>query len=96
MNTLTRLSQWFAEQCNGEWEHTYGVSIETLDNPGWALRVDLREVDVKTLFAPVRIERGETDWINCKVEQEVFVGFGGPSNLEEIVKIFLDWATRPG
>ncbi len=93
MNTLSRLSRWFQEQCNGEWEHTYGVSIETLDNPGWAVRIDLRELDVKLLqFVPLQEERSEVNWINCKVEQEAFVAFGGSANLEEIVAIFLDWA----
>lgn len=94
MSTLSRLTEWFSEHCNGEWEHTYGVSIETLDNPGWAVRIDLRELELTQLqFVSVQIERGEADWINCKVEQEVFVGFGGPSNLEEILAVFLDWAS---
>ncbi|KWT87594.1 MULTISPECIES: immunity 53 family protein [unclassified Variovorax] len=94
MNTLSRLSRWFEEQCNGEWEHTYGVSIETLDNPGWTVRIDLQELDVKLpQFVPLKVERSEVDWINCKVEEEAFVAFGGSSNLDEIVTVFLDWAT---
>jgi hypothetical protein len=92
MSALSRLSRWFHDQCNGEWEHTYGVSIESLDNPGWAVRIDLRELDVMPpQFAPIQEDRSEVNWINCKVEQEVFVAFGGPSNLEELVTIFLDW-----
>jgi len=37
---LTELQAWYVVQCDGDWEHTYGVKIETLDNPGWMLRVD--------------------------------------------------------
>lgn len=29
------LSNWHKLNCNGDWEHTYGIKIETLDNPGW-------------------------------------------------------------
>jgi hypothetical protein len=28
------LEAWYASRCDGEWEHGYGISIETLDNPG--------------------------------------------------------------
>jgi hypothetical protein len=40
---------WFARsyeaQCNGDWEHGFGASIDTLDNPGWLLKVDLAGTD---------------------------------------------------
>jgi hypothetical protein len=32
------LEQWYFRQCNGDWEHTHGIIIETLDNPGWAVQ----------------------------------------------------------
>ena len=93
MNSLVKLSDWFSENCNGEWEHTYGVSIETLDNPGWAVRIDVRELELSQReFPPIQIDRGDFDWLNCKVENEVFVGFGGPCNLDEILDVFLNWA----
>jgi hypothetical protein len=31
---LKRLQDWYVSQCDGGWEHTYGISIDTLDNPG--------------------------------------------------------------
>jgi hypothetical protein len=31
---LEWLMRWYAAHCDGEWEHTYGVVIDTLDNPG--------------------------------------------------------------
>jgi hypothetical protein len=34
-NELQRLQQWYRAQCNGDWEHSYGVMVDTLDNPGW-------------------------------------------------------------
>lgn len=38
---IDRIQSWFAERCNGEWEHEFGITIETLDNPGWRVRIDL-------------------------------------------------------
>jgi hypothetical protein len=40
------LQQWYLAECNGDWEHSYGVHIETLDNPGWMLKVDLRDTSL--------------------------------------------------
>ncbi|WP_433366812.1 Imm53 family immunity protein [Actinoplanes sp. CA-142083] len=35
------LASWYVAHCDGEWEHEFGVRIETVDNPGWNLRVDI-------------------------------------------------------
>jgi len=40
---LTRLMNWYVAHFNEDWEHLYGVTIDTLDNPGWSLTVDLEE-----------------------------------------------------
>lgn len=40
-DVLGRLERWYAAQCNGDWEHTYGITIETLDNPGWTFKWSL-------------------------------------------------------
>ena len=43
VEVLGRLERWYAAQCNGDWEHTYGVTLETLDNPGWYFKVELAD-----------------------------------------------------
>jgi Immunity protein 53 len=43
MNALQRLQDWYSAQCDGDWEHQQGVRIESLDNPGWALDIDLAD-----------------------------------------------------
>ena len=35
-----KTGDWYLSQCNGDWEHAYGVKIDTLDNPGWTLEVE--------------------------------------------------------
>jgi hypothetical protein len=61
---LTDLENWYQRQCNGEWEHEFGVKIETLDNPGWSVRIDLADTrrDGSTL-PKVFVERSEHDWM---------------------------------
>ncbi|MGK7942612.1 MAG: Imm53 family immunity protein [Crocosphaera sp.] len=29
-NAFFWLQDWYTSQCNGEWEHTYGIDIKTL------------------------------------------------------------------
>ena len=39
---IARLSDWYQSQCNGTWEHELGIVIDTIDNPGWLVKIDLR------------------------------------------------------
>src|SRR5260221_4160816 len=39
MTALSDLENWYRSQCNGEWEHGEGITIGTLDNPGWSIQV---------------------------------------------------------
>ncbi len=92
MNTVERLQKWYLSQCNGDWEHGYGVKIDTLDNPGWHISIDLVGTDLKLKsFTPVRTETTETDWITRKIEGDRFEGFCGPLNLDRTLEIFLQW-----
>jgi Immunity protein 53 len=93
MASLQALEAWYASQCDGDWEHSFGIAIETLDNPGWAVRIDLAETPLADRpFERVRIDRSPNDWLRCSVEAEVFKGSGGPGNLHEILDIFGRWA----
>jgi hypothetical protein len=99
MDTLRELQSWYLSQCNDDWEHTYGVSVGTLDNPGWSLTIDLtgtklsgkafegRRYGVDDKAHPIG-----NDWLHCKVERNKFVAHGGPEKLEEMINVFLDWS----
>ena len=89
------LSQWFAGQCDGDWEHGNGIKIGTLDNPGWYLKVSLYETELeKKDFPIIDINRTENDWVHCAIKDALFQGFGGPFNLPEILSIFRNWAAQ--
>lgn len=94
---LQELQTWYLAQCDEDWEHDYGISIGTLDNPGWLITIDLAEtlLELKP-FTRIELNRSETDWIHCWVEEKKFQAAGGAHNLPEILRTFLNWAqTEP-
>lgn len=93
MNELRRLQAWYAAQCDGVWEHDYGVTIESLDNPGWWVRIQLDGTALAGVpYDGVEDMAPERDWLHTRVEGTTFHGAGGPDMLEEILRRFLDWA----
>ena len=89
---LSLLEKCYHQQCNGDWEHQWGVKIGTLDNPGWAIAIGLQETRAEyQILDRVRIKRAEDDWINYWVEKKTFHASCGPLNLPETIKIFVDW-----
>jgi hypothetical protein len=99
MNALQELQVWYLSQCNEVWEHTYGISIGTLDNPGWSVTIDLKNTNVMNKAFSVHVygvhehsAEPDNNWIHCKVEDNKFIGNGGPMKLEEILNVFLSWA----
>lgn len=101
MDTLTRLQRWYKSQCNGDWEHSWGVRIGTLDNPGWCIDIDLHGTPLEgktcrehSYGIGQNAENIGEDWLVCKVEQSVFKGYGGPAKLHEMIEYFLNWAEK--
>jgi len=88
---LQWLQNWYQSQCNGNWEHQYGIRIDTLDNPGWLVEIELNETEWETLKFPRRlIEQSETDWYSIGVDSAKFQGAGDPSKLSAILSKFRD------
>jgi hypothetical protein len=95
MNTLKELQKWFQSHCNGDWEHGCGIRISTLDNPGWAVEIDLDDTELADRsLAITKIERSETDWLWTWTEERRFLMRCGTENLEEGLRVFLDWTNR--
>lgn len=89
---LLALEDWYASVCNGDWEHIYGVKIGTLDNPGWAVDIDLSETSLAgAQLDRVEVDRTDDDWLQYWVEGGVFKGRGGVRNLSEILRCFAQW-----
>lgn len=96
MSALSQLQDWYLANCDDDWEHTYGVKVETLDNPGWMLSVDLVGTPLEASpFAGYEygLELDDDEWVHCKVDGKVFKAAGGPRKLEEMIEVFLAWAS---
>jgi hypothetical protein len=93
---LERLMLWYQDQCDGEWEHQYGITIESLDNPGWQVKIDT--VGTGALLADRAKQavdyESERDWMIFWVEGGAFRAAGGPQRLDDILKRFLDLVGR--
>jgi len=92
-DNLLWLINWYSRQCDGDWEHSFGLEINNLDNPGWRITISIQETELKDKeFQEICIERTEEDWIFCKVENRIFDGACGTFNLKEMLESFRSWA----
>ena len=100
---LAQLSDWHSRHCDGEREQWYGITIQTTDNPGWWVKIDL----TGTALAARRFERvaeavdangypAAARWLHCQVSGNVWLGAGDGSRLDEIISRFLSWAGEIG
>ena len=95
LSALDWLRDWYRSQCNRKWERVHGVTIETLDCPGWLVTIDLEGTKLEsTRMAEIRVERSKMDWIDCTVEHGRFYGQGDVHKLECILLAFQRWVTK--
>ena len=91
MTCLCRIQLWYLARCNGRWEHEFGVSIDTLDNPDWCVTIDLNDTPWEFVeWNPFEFENGPLDWVNCRKEGPKFRGHGAPQKLEFVLEWFLE------
>ena len=97
-SVLAEIQRWYYTQSDGDWEHCYGIKIETLDNPGWQVFIDLVDTELEdAVFAEVQhnevaqCDEDNPDWFVCRKVDGKFEGAGGPEQLEAILRLFLTW-----
>jgi len=96
MEAIRQLEDWFTSQCNDDWEHQYGITIATLDNPGWSLKIDLTGTALQDMpLDEIKRDRSDSDWIVARRNGRIFEAFGGHHNLGELISTFLEWAGSP-
>lgn len=82
ISTLSRLQRWYKSNCDGDWEHSYGIDIGNLDNPGWTVKINLDDTPLANVPFQQAVHGEEDDnfdedgrqigpWWTCKV-QEIF------------------------
>jgi len=100
-DNLVWLSLWYLSQCDNDWEHSHGIKIDTLDNPGWSPKVDL--TDTLMEGRPFNREEygeisGDLDewrqtgsWWVARVDGNTFDVACGPLDLSAAVGVFRRW-----
>lgn len=89
LNIFNWLQEWYSQQCDGDWEHENGIKIETIDNPGWSVTIDLRGTVLEGLEIPYSVnEFTYNQWVGYSLSNNVFKGFGGKLSLIDILEVF--------
>jgi hypothetical protein len=93
-DSLNWLVDWYARHCDGEWEHSYGIKIRTLDNPGWRLEIDLTGTVLENLpFHEIRHNYDDdVSWWTCFLHDKSFHAACGARDLASVMDVFREWA----
>ncbi len=103
---LAWLERWYASRCDGEWEHRYGIRIESCDNPGWWVRIDLNKEPPERCAERTLIVEGDrpraengnvggSEWMTCDVKDGKFDGAGDATKLTAIIRCFREMVAGP-
>lgn len=80
---LSKLSAWYVNQCDGTWEHQFGIMIETTDNPGWWVQAD---VGLAYSMIPIEVgEIGKGKWIRISICDGKFSAAGDPGSINDLL-----------
>lgn len=97
---FTHLVAWYTEHCDGEWQHRYGIRLETLDNPGWLLTVDLVHTNLEGTTMDDVMEGCSPDghprsprWIHCSVKENQFRGACDLLQVSRLFAVFQRFCT---
>jgi len=89
VNIIQWIENWYLTHCDGAWEHTEGIRIETLDNPGWHVKINLNGTELQEIeYDSGLIENNEHDWFYINVKDEIFDAHGDPNKLYFILSKF--------
>jgi hypothetical protein len=83
------LENWYSENCDGNWEHDFGIKINTLDNPGWEVIIDLTDTGKILPDEEWRMfEINSNDWYGYKIKNNTFNAAGDPKKLNLLLNLF--------
>lgn len=90
-SNLNWLQKWYAAECDGDWEHEYGVNINTVGNPGWSVTIEYSYTDLDGFERPVVKNKNyetEDNWFFTKFENNIFEASGDPTKLDLMIGEF--------
>jgi len=88
-NILEWISQWYNSNCDGDWEHHFGMNIETIDNPGWSIEIDTTDTSTVLSNKLWKLEEVSTNnWYGYEIKGGQFRASGDLNKLEFLLNIF--------
>ncbi|HRI50435.1 MAG TPA: immunity 53 family protein [Pseudomonadota bacterium] len=86
---LQWLQIWYQNECNGDWEHGFGIHITTIDNPGWHIQIGLTDTELDGLEIAYNLEeRAENDWYGISIKNNKYDAAGDPNKLTFLLESF--------
>ena len=91
---LKWLEKWFFFNCDGDWEHDYGIDIIHKGSL-WEVKIDLCNMAFALDGMPLFEERkSPSDYFRYTIENEFFIGEASNDNLEKLLKVFKTIVTK--
>lgn len=87
-DVINYIQTWYSSKCDGNWEHSYGLDISNIDNPGWKVKIN-GEHGKKPMTNGY--ENDENDWIDITATESDFIGYGGVDKLNDILISACTW-----
>jgi len=92
---ISWLENWYALQCDGVREHSYGMRFLITDNLRWSVTIDLKETKLQDLImTEINIHRSNSDWLSCEVKANKFIAQCHAKNFSEVLSIFRKWVMQ--
>lgn len=93
MEILEWLIKWFDTNCDGEWERENIIQIHTVSNPGWYIKIDLRDTPLEDeIIDSGLIEQSDDDWYFYRIKDMEFQASGDNSKLTFLLSKFREIA----
>lgn len=98
MDIFEWLQNWYSSHCDGNWEHENQIKIETLDNPGWNIEIDIKETNLSFVEdIPWELfEKAENDWYGKAVKNGKYIASGDSNKLIFLLEEFRKFTNDVG
>lgn len=88
INYIKIINHWYISKCDGIWEHEYGFTLKTIDNPGWWLEINGEN---NKNIIEIKIDEDNEDWLFINANNDKFQASCSNNNLKAMLEYAIDW-----
>jgi hypothetical protein len=97
LHSFARYLAWYKSHCDGDWEHSFGIDIKSMDNPGFWITIDLAETECSEMSLEVTdngFEQQYSDsppsiWYKYWIEESKFICYCSTDAFEVVFDDFM-------